>query len=361
MKSVVHLDLNKLQLQNGVLHPLGSAPSTPLTGQFYFDTGLSAPRWYDGAAWTNKATDALLLGGSSLASVLGRVNHTGTQTSSTISDLATTVQAYRLDQFAVPTASLNLNSQRIINVTDPTGTQDAATMGWVQSQMTLAAAGIDAKPSVRAATTANITLSGTQTVDGVVLVANDRILVKNQTTASGNGAYVVAAGAWARSTDVDTNAEMTPGAFWYVEEGTVNTKTQWRLENTGAIVLGTTALTINQFGSATSYTAGNGISITGSVITAVANSGGGLSVVAGGIQIDTAVVVRKYSTLIGDGSTLVYTVTHSLNTQDVDVTVREVATNAHVLADIVANAVNTVTVGFAIAPASNAYRVVVMG
>ena len=81
--------------------------------------------------------------------------------------------------------------------------------------------------SVRAATTANITLSATQTVDGVALVAGDRVLVKDQSTASANGIYVVAAGAWVRATDADSATKVTGGMFNFVEEGTANADSGW--------------------------------------------------------------------------------------------------------------------------------------
>lgn len=361
MRVVTNLDLGKLQLQNALVHPLATAPATPGTGQIYFDTALVGLRVWDGTAWTLKATDSALLNGQNAAYYLSRANHTGTQLAATISDLATTVQAYRLDQFATPNVDLSLGSHKLINVADPTNPQDAATMGWVQTQVTNAAAGIDAKPSVRAATTANTTLSGTQTIDGVALVAGDRVLVKNQTTASANGVYVVGAGAWARAADADANNELTPGAFWYVEEGTTNGKTQWRIENTGTITVGTTAITINQFGgAATAYTAGNGLALNANAFSVVAAAGGGISVAAGGVSVDTTIVARKYSVTIGDATNSTYTITHNLGTQDVHVSVRDTGTNALVIADVVAASVNTVTVTFGFVPALNSYRVTVI-
>lgn len=96
---------------------------------------------------------------------------------------------------------------------------------------------------VRVATTANLTLSGLQVVDGVTLVAGDRVLVKNQSTGSQNGIYAAAAGAWVRAADADTTAKLLSGVSVYIKEGTANGKTVWRLSNTGAITLGTTALT----------------------------------------------------------------------------------------------------------------------
>jgi hypothetical protein len=362
MKLVTNLDFSKLQALNMVVQPLGTAPSSPITAQVYFDTTAGAPRYWDGSAWTLKATDSVLHGGQTLAYVLGRANHTGTQTASTISDLAATVQAYRLDQFAAPTADIAMNSRKITGLLDPTNPQDAATMGYVQTQVSNAAAGIDAKPSVRIASTANLTLSGLAAIDGVTPIAGDRILAKNQTTASANGVYVAAAGAWARATDADASAEMTPGAFWYVEEGTVNGKTQWRLENTGTITLGTTSLTINQFGgAATSYTGSTSILLSANAFSVIVKASGGILSGANGLEIDTSIVARKYATSIGNGSLTTITVTHNLGTQDVNVAVRDSSTNEIVLADVIAATVNTVTVGFATAPASNAYRVTVIG
>ncbi len=232
-------------------------------------------------------------------------------------------------------------------------------MSYVQTQVSNAAAGIDAKESVRIASTANLTLSGLTAIDGVTPVAGNRILAKNQTTASANGVYVAAAGAWTRATDADGTGELTPGAFWYVEEGTANGKTQWRIENTGTIVVGTTAITINQFGGAgTSYTASNGVALVANDFRAVVVASGGLTVGASGLAIDTTIVARKFSALIAGSTTA--TVTHNLGTQDVIVSVRDATTNEVVLADVVANGTNTVTVATATG-AANAWRVTVVG
>lgn len=105
----------------------------------------------------------------------------------------------------------------------------------------------DVKDSVRAATTANITLSGAQTIDGVSVIAGDRVLVKNQSTASQNGIYDCASGAWARSADSDTSAEVTGGMFVFVNEGTVNGDTGWILTTNDPITLASTSLTFAQF------------------------------------------------------------------------------------------------------------------
>ncbi|MQG94499.1 phage tail protein [Pseudomonas sp. MN1F] len=118
-----------------------------------------------------------------------------------------------------------------------------ATREYVDSRLTEEISKLDNKQSVRAATTANITLSGLRTVDGVVLAAGDRVLVKNQTQAKENGLYVVAAGAWPRASDADISAEVTPGLVVAVEQGTTLADTIWQLITDAPIVLGTTALT----------------------------------------------------------------------------------------------------------------------
>lgn len=106
-----------------------------------------------------------------------------------------------------------------------------------------ALAKLDPKQSVRVATTANLAaLSGLLTVDGIVLVAGDRVLVKDQATASQNGIYVVAAGAWSRAADADTSDKVTSGMTVPVEQGTTLADTIWELTTNAPIVLGTTAL-----------------------------------------------------------------------------------------------------------------------
>ncbi|WP_339480414.1 phage tail protein [Pseudomonas sivasensis] len=102
---------------------------------------------------------------------------------------------------------------------------------------------LDSKQSVRVATTANIALAGLQTIDGIVLVAGDRVLVKNQAVAKDNGLYIVAAGVWARAPDANSNAEVTSALLVSVEQGATLADSRWQLVTDGVIVLGVTALT----------------------------------------------------------------------------------------------------------------------
>lgn len=270
------LDLNKNELQNVALQNLASAPANPVAGQIYFNTSDKTHYVHSGTAWlkftpsgalsnADIAADASIALSKLATDPLARANHTGTQASSTISDLATTVKAYRLDEFAAPSSAVSLNSQKITGLADPTNAQDAATKAYVDA----AQLGLDVKPSVKVATTADITLSGTQTIDGISLSAGDRVLVKNQSTGSQNGLYTVASGSWVRTTDADTSAEVTPGLFVFVEQGTSNADSGWVLTTDGTITLGTTALTFVQFSGAGQVTAGNGLTKTGNTLDVV--------------------------------------------------------------------------------------------
>ena len=190
-------------------------------------------------------------------------------TAAKISDFDTQVRTSRLDQMAAPTATVSLNAQKIGNLADPTAAQDAATKAYVDATRQ----GLDVKDSVRAATTTNITLSAPQTIDGVSIIAGDRVLVKDQSTASANGIYVVAAGAWTRATDADNSAKVPAGIFTFVEEGTANADTGWVLTTNNPITLGTTSLAFTQFSGAGQVTAGGGLTKTGNSLDVGAGTG----------------------------------------------------------------------------------------
>jgi hypothetical protein len=142
-----------------------------------------------------------------------------------------------------------------VTVTDPiTSSTQLTTKAYVDG----AVQGLTVKGSVKAATTANIILSGEQTLDGVAVVTGDRVLVKNQTIAAANGIYVVDAGAWVRALDLDTWTEV-PDAFTFVEEGDTLADTGWVCTSNRTGTLETTAITWVQFSAAGITTASTGL------------------------------------------------------------------------------------------------------
>lgn len=118
--------------------------------------------------------------------------------------------------------------------------------------------GLNWKLACRAATTGNITLSGTQTIDGVSVIAGDRVLVKAQSTGSQNGIYLCASGSWTRTTDADAGTELV-NATVYVSEGTVNADTQWTCTTNATITVGSTTITFAQSGGSSSLVVGNAV------------------------------------------------------------------------------------------------------
>ena len=165
------------------------------------------------------------------------------------------------------TGAIAMGTNKITGLGDPTSAQDAATKAYVDTTTQ----GIDWKASVRAATTASVTLASAlengDTLDGVTLATGDRVLVKNQSTGSENGIYVVASsGAPTRSTDCDIAAELTSNFAVFVEEGTLNADQGYVLTNDGAITVGTTALTFTQFTGLGQILAGTGLDKTGNTL-----------------------------------------------------------------------------------------------
>lgn len=159
----------------------------------------------------------------------------------------------------------------VVGVT-PTLDTHLATKGYVDSIAT----GLDFKQSVRVTSRTDIALTGTQVIDGVAVIAGDRVLVTGQTAAAQNGIYVVATGAWARSADADNSAagEVTSGMFTFVEEGTSYGSSGWVLSSANPITLGTTPLSFTQFSEAGQVSAGTGLVATGTQLDVVSANGG---------------------------------------------------------------------------------------
>jgi hypothetical protein len=174
---------------------------------------------------------------------------------------------FALNAVGAPTGNVSLATYKITGLGTPTDSTDAATKAYVDS----VTEGLHIHESARAATTANVNLANAlengDTLDGVTLATGDRVLVKNQTTQSENGIYVVqASGQPTRATDFDTATEVDSGDFIFVYAGTVNASTGWVQTNKPATI-GTDAIVFTQFSGAGTYLAGNGLTLTGSTFT----------------------------------------------------------------------------------------------
>lgn len=204
-------------------------------------------------------------GNVTAAMTLATVNaNVGTYLKTTVNakGLVTAATTANINDLTVPTADYAFGGYKITGLADPVGAQDAATKNYVDST----AQGLDVKGSVLAATTGDITLSAPQTIDGVSVIVGDRVLVKNQAIASANGIYLVAAGSWTRTTDMDAWSDF-PGAFTFVEEGTTQADSGWVCTVNAGGTLGTTPVTWSQFSGAGTYTAGTGLTLTGGVFS----------------------------------------------------------------------------------------------
>ena len=201
----------------------------------------------------------------SAALTLATVNsNIGSYTKVTVNNkgLVTAATAAVLADLGATTADFSMNGYKITNLADPVSDQDAATKYYVDT----VAQGLDVKASVVVATTANITLSGTQTIDGVSVGVGDRVLVKNQTTQADNGIYVAASGAWARSSDANTWNELV-SAYTFVEDGNTYADTGWVCTVNAGGTLGVTPVTWSQFSGAGTYLAGTGLTLSGNTFS----------------------------------------------------------------------------------------------
>lgn len=306
----------------------------------------------------------------------------------------TAIRTNRLDQFVAPTANVSMGSQKIVNLADPTAAQDAATKNYVD----LMRQGIRLKDAVRVASTGAINLAAPgANIDGVAMVANDRVLVKNQADHSTDGIYVWngAAVAMTRAADADTAAELQDGATTFVQEGTANNATTWA--QTTPLASLATAQNWAQQGAATNYLGGAGLVLNGTTFDIVAGDAtivvNADNIVAGvmqtanladgsvtsgkiangtivnediaaGAAIDVAKVngaIRKTTHLIGNGALTSFVVNHA-RAGAVQAEVYLAGTGEKVYPNIFRTDANNVTVTFSgYVPGNNEFEVVIQG
>lgn len=395
---LVPIDFTKQELQNPRMQNLSTAPSSPVSGQFYYDTDDNHGYVWNGSSWESMAGGGIAstivdakgdlitatandtpvrkaagANGTFLQAQSGQADGLlwtaladGDIPASIFRDAEHTVASHQeiiatADLTDWPrVAALDVNSQKITSLGTPTTGTDAATKAYVDS----AAVGIDWKASVRAATTAAGTLAtsfeNADVIDGVTLATGDRILIKDQAAGAENGIYVVAAsGAPTRATDADTNAEVTSGLAVFVEEGTANADSGWVLTTNGTITVGTTSIAFTQFTGLGQVTSGAGLTKTGNTLDV--GQGTGITVNANDVAVDTSVVTRKYAASFGDGAATSYNIDHNLGTLDVIVDVYRNSDGVTVLCDVTRSTTNRVVLAFSVAPTSNQYRAVVHG
>ena len=400
-------------------------------GTIFYATDTYLFYYSDGSVWTqtnafgtiSAETTYGLTSGNGSATTYARSDHThgtpalGTATPQALSGAAgaagtaTTPSKEDHTHAFTPSQDLNMQGFKLGNLATPTVSTDAATKQYVDD----VAQGLNIHAASYAATTANLnatysngssgvgatlTNAGTQaafSTDGVSPSASARILVKDQTNTFENGIYTLTivgtvSTNWVltRATDFDTAIEITSGDFTFVDNGTTLANTGW-VNIDEVTTVGTDPIEFEQFSGAGTYTASNGVSLTGTNFTFAPRSGyglqtgasgaeiklattsglnlssdlavgagNGISVLTNTVAIDSAVVVSKYAADVGDGSATSYTITHNLNTRDVVVSVYEASgTYAEVVCDVAHATANTITLAFSVAPTSNQYRVVV--
>ena len=428
-KFLTNIDLNQNQLINASFEVVGTDPSSGnFEGRLIYQSTTDTIKVYANGAWRSLPHTIVSGGGAGIAEALTVSESNGTITLTlAVADtdsaglLPAAMWNMLTDATSDATASklVKRDGNGNAKVADPTDNAHIATKGYVDA----ARQGLDVKASVRVASVAPVAIASAleagDTIDGITLVAGDRVLLKDQSTASENGIYVaVASGAASRADDANTSAKVTTGMFTFVAEGTVNGDNGFVLTTNDTITLGTTGLTFVQFSGAGQVIAGAGLTKSGNTLdvvgtadritinadsvdiastyagqssittlgtittgvwngtdVAVADGGTGASdaasartnlgikTTAGAVTTTTSALARiaKQGCAASITGVSTTTVTHNFGTTDVNVQIYEVSTGATVIGDVTRSNGNTLSVVLYGTIAANDYTIVVVG
>lgn len=349
-KFTTPLDMQLLQILNALTQNLSSDPTA--------NSGNA------GLTWMNTTTNLLKWSnGTSVIDPLARVNHSGTQTSSTISDFTTAVQALRWASMTAPNAAVNMNSQQFSSLAAASSAGQAVEFAQFQTALANIASGMAIKETeATVVATANLsTTAPGATISGHTMLAGDSVLLTGQTTTSQNGlwSWNGAAVALTRRADASSTGSVLSGTCVVVggQDGTSPHSFWMQTANgtgtEGAIVVGTDAQTWIMPFSASTFTGTAPISVTGSVISFAPPAGGGLTSAG---NVDATVVTKKVSGSIPTGTTTI-TLTHNLNNACPRAVFRQ--SGAEIEVDNTATDANNLAVTFAVATAvATAYMVI---
>ena len=301
---------NTIRIKKRAASGSAGAPSSLSPSELAFNENDLKLYYGFGDTGSNEASSIITVGGAGAF-----FNKTDTRTANRIlagpttgSAAAPTFRALvaadllKLNEFTAPDGSVSLNSQKITNLATPTADGDAASKSYVDG----VSQGLDVKDSVVAATTANITiataLNNGDTLDGVTLSTNDRVLVKDQSTASQNGIYIVGSSP-ARADDLAAGVDAA-GMFTFVEQGSTNADQGFVCtSNKGSAVVGTNNLAFSQFSGAGNLTAGDGLDKSGNEFSVDLKSNGGLVIESTELAVDLAASSITGTLAVSDGGT----------------------------------------------------------
>jgi len=235
-----------------------------------------------GASDATPAFDLQDATGYATSALVGTITNAQLAGSIAFSKLADSANICRLDQAETIGAVWSYGSNLPTASANPSSDNQLARKAYVDQ----VAQGLDLKGSCKVATTGAITLSGTQSIDGISVVADDRVLVKNQSSASTNGIYLCKAGSWVRSDDMAAGSDGA-GAFTFIEQGTANGDAGFVCtSDSGAAVVGTNVLAFTQFSKSADISAGLGLVKNGNDFDV--NVGDGIAIASDAVKVDLA-------------------------------------------------------------------------